>query len=355
MGKSPPFLLLLSLFFAIHALPPRSRPLIKTRSTFPIRKTHCLSSSCPSLFKGQTDRLPPHELQRFLRNDIQRRYTELILLGWLGRIYGVIPLLFDRYWPELFELRPYSSTAAACFYTNSSTDGVAVYCVLKEGSVGGPKGIPFHLTLRITPQLLPLQQLPLSSQPAWQSCHVECVELRSIGCDLMGHSPEEGPAAAGGDGETSWKRMGDSEVSDLCASMSRAENKRVVVAAITRTIFSRLSPVGDAVRRGSQLEAWRGSGECEGRAAGDDSGLGARLFEPRQQVFGLEGSSKKWLQEVSGYYFAASILQDVAFANGDAPGVVFTFYLDPTEPLNADDPACIYNPEVVNCSFMGVG
>ena len=93
------------------------------------------------------------------------------------------------------------------------------------------------------------------------------------------------------------------------------------------------------------------------------------MFVPRQETWGLEGTSEKWLQQVSGYYFAASVLQDVAFVGGTGGGgsdgsggakydeggddaaVVFTFYLDPTEPLNSDNPTRIYNPEVVNCAF----
>ena len=81
----------------------------------------------------------------------------------------------------------------------------------------------------------------------------------------------------------------------------------------------------------------------------------------------MEGTSMKWLQLISGYYFASSCLRDVRFSSvrvsdadgGDggatwrpAEGVTFTFYLDPTEPLNSDDPTKIYNPEVINCIFL---
>ena len=70
------------------------------------------------------------------------------------------------------------------------------------------------------------------------------------------------------------------------------------------------------------------------------------------QAAAREGSAEKWLQEVSGYYFAASRLQDVSFpfAREDG-GSRFTFYFDPDEPLNSEDPYRNVNPEVIYCSF----
>ena len=69
---------------------------------------------------------------------------------------------------------------------------------------------------------------------------------------------------------------------------------------------------------------------------------------------GLEGTSEKWLQRVSGYYFAASRLQTVRFVPTEpsaVDGLQFTFYLDPTEAINSEDPTRIVNPEVVRCTF----
>ena len=46
-----------------------------------------------------------------------------------------------------------------------------------------------------------------------------------------------------------------------------------------------------------------------------------------------------------GYYFASAILEDVYLTLD--PTVRFTFYLDPLEPLNSEDPTRNVNPEVV--------
>ena len=35
-----------------------------------------------------------------------------------------------------------------------------------------------------------------------------------------------------------------------------------------------------------------------------------------------------------------------------APTTEFTFYLDPTEPANSEDPTRIVNPEVINCCIL---
>jgi hypothetical protein len=41
----------------------------------------------------------------------------------------------------------------------------------------------------------------------------------------------------------------------------------------------------------------------------------------------------------------------VRFAEGAAPGISFTFYYDPDEPVNGDPRRANINPEVVCCTF----
>jgi len=65
----------------------------------------------------------------------------------------------------------------------------------------------------------------------------------------------------------------------------------------------------------------------------------------------LEGSTEKWLQQVSGYYFAESQLQALRFASKSDAQASFLFYYDATEPFNAQDPTRNVNPEVVCCLF----
>ena len=69
-------------------------------------------------------------------------------------------------------------------------------------------------------------------------------------------------------------------------------------------------------------------------------------FTPRRDLFAREGSSEKWLQCVSEYYFAAASLQEVAAAGSD---VRFVFYYDATEPLNSEDARRNVNPEIICC------
>ena len=73
-------------------------------------------------------------------------------------------------------------------------------------------------------------------------------------------------------------------------------------------------------------------------------------FLPREELYGREGSSMKWVQQVSGYFFAQSRLQRVRFAS--QPRVRLLFYFDPSEPINSEEPGRIVNPEVVNCVFL---
>lgn len=133
--------------------------------------------------------------------------------------------------------------------------------------------------------------------------------------------------------------MSDPEVEGLCERLGAdAEAKKVVVRAITRAVFKQIAAAAAAVEQSRPLEA-----------------CGAELpFEPRKEVWGLEGTSEKWLQRVSGYYFAASRLQTVRFVPTEpsaVDGLQFTFYLDPTEAINSEDPTRIVNPEVVRCTF----
>lgn len=47
------------------------------------------------------------------------------------------------------------------------------------------------------------------------------------------------------------------------------------------------------------------------------------------------------------------MLEDVYFTVD--PQLRFTFYLDPSEPINSDDPMQNVNPEVVCCRFLDAG
>ena len=258
-------------------------------------------------------KLPPSTLQESLRTDIMRRYTELTLLGWLGRAYLAFPCLWDRFAPTVFELAAYDATAAACFERPGLVD-----CTLKEGSVGGVKGIPFRLLLE-------------TADGDGGEPRIVRASLRAIGCDL---TREDAATATSEDGAT---RMSEERVRALLRAVNGdSVTKQLVIGAIVRAVFGKLAPVAAAVKQGVDLVG------CSAAPL---------AFVPREELWALEGTSHKWVQQVSGYYFAQSMLQEVRFASS-AENVRFTFYLDPTEPFNCNDPTRIVNPEVINCVFV---
>ena len=269
--------------------------------------------------------VPKATLGDALRADIMRRQSELMLLGWLGRATLAVPFVVKAVLPSVFQLTAYDVQAAPCY----SREGI-VDCTLRESSVGGVKGIPFQLRLETT-----------------QAGSVVGAQLVGVGCDLTAD------ALAAKEDEA---RMDQESVDALVTAVNSDESaKRLIVEAITREIFERLPQVAVAAKQGAELVA------CSEEPSD---------FIPKEELWALEGTSYKWVQQasighqnksflplltgrqcsqVSGYYFARSRLQDVRFASVD--DVRFTFYLDPTEPFNSDDPRRIVNPEVINCVF----
>lgn len=263
--------------------------------------------------------LSPLLLQRYLRADILRRYTELTLLGWLGRGYLTVPFLFDRFFPTLFNLTQYRAGTVGCYQGPGVLD-----CTLKEGTIGGPKGIPFRLILDV-------------EEPSTARFHVKSARLLSIGCDLREGADSVSAKGIG---------MSAKGIGAICDSINTdSTTKRLVVEAITSAIFSS-SNIAEAAKQEVELEACAGTFN----------------FTPREEFWGLEGSSYKWVQEVSGYFFASSVLQEIRFArqgpladaSSGSSAVKFIFYLDPTEPFNSEDPTKIINPEVITCVFGDV-
>ena len=248
-------------------------------------------------------KVAPCQLQAMLRRDISRRFTELNALAWLGRAYLAVPWLFDTVFPSVFALTPYAVEAAPCYRC-----GGHLHVCLKEASILS-RGIPFRLAL--------------SGGPA----RITAAELSGIGPDL---------ALAAADPETETEVLDKAELATLCQTLAANRiAKRLVVSAIVETIFERLTPVAAAVERDAELEAY-----------GKE-----RAFVPRRDLYAVEGSAKKWLQNVAEYFFADARLQTVRFAEGAEGLVLFDFYLDPSEPLNSEDMYQNINPEVISCSF----
>lgn len=238
-------------------------------------------------FEGRLDQAT---MQQYLARDMLRRNSELTALGWVGRAYLALPGLFDWAAPQVLRLQPYPDATAPCY---ERPDGTLDVTLAERSVVGGPKGIPFRL------------ELPRDLTTA---------RVIAIGCDL---APQRSGAP-----------MSDSEVSALCARLC----KRVVAEAITECVFGKLARAAQALTGGAELEC-----------CGDEV-----RFVPQRQFFGREGTSDKWVQLVSGWYFAEALIQEVQIPGEPA---VFAFYLDETEPLNSEDPTANINPEIVSCRF----
>lgn len=244
--------------------------------------------------------------QTMLRDDISRRVTELYALGWLGRAYLFMPAVASKFLPKLFQLELYEDTASGI---QAGADMTAM--TLKESSIVA-RGIPFRMLFRT------------------KDDQIVSARLLSVGCDLL-------DLHRAGVSEDAEAEAMAAKAKTLCdAANSTRASKAIVVRAIVDAIFGELSEVSAAIKGGVDLEA------CAEEVA----------FLPEQQVWAREGSTEKWLQQVSGYYFAEARLQQMRFVGNAAAESRFTFYLDPTEPVNGgDDPRRNINPEVIACTF----
>jgi len=261
-------------------------------------------------------RLSSAELQTALRADILRRHAELTAISWLGRAWLAAPWLFQAVMPAVFQLSPYENDRYSLI-TQSEDDCVSAIISLKESSVV-QRGIPVQLRVQTRPGTL--------SEPA----QIVAVKLVGVGCDLERHAAAEAGAEA---------RSGDAATLDVravcnCISEDQA-TRRLVVQAITQALSERLPLIAAAAKAETDLVA----------------STPPANFRPRHDLFALEGSTEKWLQQVSGYYFAESQLQALRFASKSDAQASFLFYYDATEPFNAQDPTRNVNPEVVCCLF----
>ena len=226
--------------------------------------------------------LPKPELQSWLARDVGRRRQELQALAWLGRAHRVLPNLFD----QVFTVDRYAN---APWY---ACDDGRTYGTLKTGTAVVARGVPVSFSL---------------------SRDGAKMTVSGLGCDILPRLPANASV------------MEERDAARLCQRL--ASNKRVMIDAIERAVFDVLEP---ALAGGPAFEA-----------TGD-----VVDFTPRRDLFAREGSSEKWLQCVSEYYFAAASLQEVAAAGSD---VRFVFYYDAAEPLNSEDVFRNVNPEIICC------
>ena len=249
--------------------------------------------------------IPPE----YLRADIGRRLTECVAIGWLARAYEMVPF-FPRIFPAVFRLAAYDDQPFTW-----SGDRSSITCTLKESSVVA-RGVPLRLRLNVR-------------QEQGRIC-ISSASLVSIGCDVVQHAVISTPDTV---------TPSAAEIKMICDAITNdVASKKRIARAVASAMFTVLAPVRKALDAGAPLEI-----------CGDEA-----TFRPKRELYGQEGSSDKWLQEVAGYYFAAARLQDVRFAPGHGvnDAVRFTFYLDEQEPLNSEDPRRNVNPEVICCWLM---
>eukprot|EP00802_Teleaulax_amphioxeia_P023311 Tamp_23867.p1 GENE.Tamp_23867~~Tamp_23867.p1 ORF type:complete len:241 (-),score=39.32 Tamp_23867:93-815(-) len=227
-----------------------------------------------------------------LRRDISRRYVELIALGWLGRAWLAAPFLFDALLPPVFNLQGYESAVAPCYRS-----GRRILCTLKEASVVA-RGIPFRLALHSSATATSSSSTAIttatsSSTAITTAAATAASDYSFSAATLMGIGPDLG-ASPVPDAE----QMSTAEVAALCEHINTDRSqKRLVISAIVRTIFQRLTPIDMAAKQELPLEA-----------------CGAKIeFAPRRDLWAQEGSTEKWLQQVAGYYFAEALVQPVKF------------------------------------------
>mmetsp|Transcript_14616 Transcript_14616/g.37087 ORF Transcript_14616/g.37087 Transcript_14616/m.37087 type:complete len:307 (+) Transcript_14616:875-1795(+) len=262
-----------------------------------------LGSSAGSLFGGALDALSESEAQKWLMRDIGRRRRELVALGWLARAYRCFPWALERM--SLFRLEGYQEDTDMATLWHIRADG-CVECTVRESSVVA-RGVPLRLQLRFAHDGLTLQ----------------AAELTAVGCDL---NPTHAAVA---------EPMRAADAVELANALRPVGAKVLVAEAIVRAVFELLEP---------SLERAASSGPLV--ACTSDS---TRSFSPRRDLFAREGTSEKWLQKITDYYFAESRLVDLCFENDKT--LRFSFYYDSTEPPNSADPFRNVNPEVLCCKF----
>jgi hypothetical protein len=275
-------------------------------------------------------KLSDNQLQEYLRRDIERRKTELVLLSWVGRAYLLAPWAFSVLFPAVFLLEPYEQEAVPCCFEEAP--GVFC-CTLRESSIVPQKGIP--LVLRV------------DSSGGEDGVRITAAALLGIGCDLRERKPDAGVP------------LGDLDARALCQRINcDGQSKRTVVRAIVSALTQELGP---SSRVDAMLREDRGASKPLVCAADEFR------FSPRSELFAREGLNEKWVEKRSGYYFAESRLQAVCFASSSSSSssstsstsdsstrreTSFTFYYDETEPLNSNDPRLNVNPEVIFSEFM---
>lgn len=226
--------------------------------------------------------------QSYLKRDLVRSAKRLQTLGWLARSYQAVPWLFGPIFPNFEVCEP-------------SGNGNVFEITVRETSLM-PRGIPFRLLLRL------------------KNGEIDNIKVKGIGCDLSSLAGTVSSSA---------------EVSSGLID-TIYDNKRRVVQSFAEVIFRELPPAIHALERNADLVP-----------------VGPELrFKPRRDLFAREGTADKWLEFISGYYFAEARLRECAFANVD--GVTFWFYYDPTEPLHSEGAGRNVNPEVIYCAFRSV-
>ncbi|GMI09438.1 hypothetical protein TrVE_jg8816 [Triparma verrucosa] len=232
-------------------------------------------------------KLPPSSLQSHLNLEITRRRNELKTLAFLSLVHKLSrSYLFN----SVFKFETYSSQ----IFANSNE----IYATFKTGTKVVPRGVPVTFVI---------------------SKNTSDVKVRALGCDLMPSLPSD------------VLPLSPEEFKSFCSEFNEdVAIKRRAVDAIADVVYEKLEP---ALSKANEFEAF---GEII-------------HFEPRQDLYAREGTSSKWLECVSEYYFAKAKLQEVVPVGCEGPR--FVFYWDEMEPINSKNLYININPEVICCIF----
>lgn len=230
-------------------------------------------------------------LQDWLRSDILRRSKELMALAWLGRIYVTTPIIFNVFFPSLFQFKLYNNQSLLTTPLPHLSDGhFMVDCTLKESSIIS-RGIPIRLRFFM------------------HNNEIKSVKLLAVGCDVKSNMKTDMNANEKINMKTETRtdmntdqKDRDKQTTAISTSSSmnstfttifsesinknmnkNIKNKKIIVNAITSTIFKNIPTVMSMAK----------SGVVDLEAIGP-----IQEFFPEKDLFALEGTTEKWLQEV---------------------------------------------------------
>ena len=315
----------------------------------------------------------PNELQKWMIRDLNRRRSELLVIGWLGRVFLMVPNIIRIFLPTLFIFDYYKDEADILCrkFENGNEnntredDQIMVECVVKESTVV-KRGIPIRLRLSMkTKEKIKTSDLFFTNN---DDMNLKTVNIVAFGCDIIPSWPKDSQHITSNEAKSIFNQIN-----------SNMNYTKMIVRAMTDSIFDQLEPQLQyalsnnipLLPHSSHIDETMNISNI---STSSDTFLNStqenvddysqvKQFIPRHDLYAREGLNEKWLQKISGYYFAKSYICDTSFSysvceqiNRDDEtkpnlDLKFTFYYDPTEPPNSIERGMNVNPEILACKF----